>query len=176
MADEINSFTQSVYQLDYEGLDIPTPTDADEGKVLTAKGLGEVEWKNVNGDLPAIGESDEGKVLTVDEGEAIWASGGDSGIEVFEFDMEEFKINKSYNQLLSYMNDGKLVMGVMTFEDDGNTFTTAYILTQLIRIPNDGAVLYEARLCSISYHDGGGRAEAIPLVAEDPDTPMLLDV
>lgn len=143
---EVNSFTQTVKEVG-EGVEVPIPDVSDSGKVLIAG----------------------------DDGSVSWESGG-GGIEVFEFDLQEYKINKSYNQLLSYMNDGKLVMGVMTFEDDSNTFTVAYILTQLIRVPNDNVVTYEARLGSISYNDGGGRAESIPLVAEDPDIPMIIDV
>ena len=41
--------------------------------------LNQIAENGGGGGLPTITEADEGKVLTVDDGEAVWASGGGSG-------------------------------------------------------------------------------------------------
>ena len=143
MADEINSFTQSVYQLDYEGLDIPTPTDADEGKVLTAKGLGESEWKNVNGSLPVIGDSDDGKVLTVDDGEAVWAEAGGGSSACVTYlatagENDDYTIEASFDDIFEAVQSGIAVFVILPFAEI-----------------TESPVLYTYGLCPVSFikHD-----------------------
>ena len=60
------------------GSDIPDPSGAEVGDVLT-KGENGLEWAGAPSGLPAIGENDAGKVLTVNSTHtaAEWADAGD---------------------------------------------------------------------------------------------------
>ena len=76
-----DQLTPLAQMADFEGgsSDLPTPTVADAGKVLTVDDTGAYELGDVDA-LPAISAGDAGKVLTVNAGEtaAEWAatSGG----------------------------------------------------------------------------------------------------
>lgn len=95
--------------------DLPTPTAADAGKVLTVDETGAYELGDVDA-LPAISAGDAGKVLTVNAGEtgAEWATpsggGGNVFIVTLTYSDSGWTSNKTYSQIDSAYQNGDLIL------------------------------------------------------------------
>ena len=146
MADEMNSFTQSVYVVG-ESLNVPVPEETDSGKVLTAGDDGSASWED--------------------------ASGGSTTPLVMEYDQSGVHLvaNFSYNDLIARLEDGQALMTYF-IEDRRDTEYQSYYY-QVVPVSEVGwyidaetsAKTYTAYLYNSSF--------TTYLMATDPDEYMV---
>lgn len=107
-------------------------------------------------------------------GKAPAGGGGGSAIRI-TFDDDTGELNATFNELLQYFNDGKLVFLSGMGEDDGTTNYTWDILTRLQRVSYDSSLTYYAYFTFVSFYDGGSHLETFLLYSTDPDEKMIQD-
>ena len=102
--------------------------------------------------------------------------GGGGGAAVYvTYDTETATLDATFNELVEYFNDDKLVFTKGTSENDGEEYRNWGILTVLHRIPNGGGALYYAIFSSFPFYEGSSHLDALIFAATDPDVKMMPD-
>lgn len=126
--------------------------------------------------VPAIEEGDEGKVLTASDGAAVWSEGGGGeGAIYIDFNADEMKLDASFNELLEYYNEGKLIFFKEFFDEEGETRYTPFMLTQMKRISYDQSLTFYAYFTAFPFYDGGVQPFAMPFISTDADEKMVFE-
>ncbi len=99
--------------------------------------------------------------------------GGGSGNVYIEFD--ETSINASFNDLLEYYNAGKLIFLKQFHDEEGETYYTPFMLTQMKRISYDSSLTFYAYFTSFPFYDGGVQPFAFIFISTDADENMMLE-
>lgn len=102
--------------------------------------------------------------------------GGGGGSAVYvEFDTEHGSINATFNELVQYYNDGKLVFTSVSDENNGVLSYTWGLLTKLKRTPNGQSITYEATITAFAIFDGDPVMQPTHFISNDPDETMIID-
>ena len=125
--------------------------------------------------LPEVTSDDNGDVLTVVEGE--WAKAAPSGgggiywvTLTYDGATDTYTANKSYNDILTALDNGQMVLGVLTETNEDGTSNNYYNLTDFGKL-NDNSLFFavfayyseraelQADSASSNHHSSGGSPE-----------------
>lgn len=101
--------------------------------------------------------------------------GGGGDAVYVAYDNETVRLDATFNELLEYHNNGKLVFSNGMSEDDGTTSYNWWILTMLQRVHNGSEVLYYALFSVYPFYEGSMHLETFFFAATDPDVKMMSD-
>lgn len=109
-------------------------------------------------------------------GDTEGGGGGEGGAAVYvAYDNETGVLDATFNELVEYFNNGKLVFTSVMYEDDGTEYHNWWILTMLQRVPNGSSVSYLAYFTFFSFYDGAAHLGSFVLYTSDPDENMFAD-
>lgn len=101
---------------------------------------------------------------------------GGGGVAVYvAHDEESGELDATFNELVEYFNNDKLVFISGMGENDGTTTYGWNILTIMQRVSYNQSVIYYARFTYFPFYDGSQHLETMLFAATDPDEKMMLD-
>ena len=102
--------------------------------------------------------------------------GGEGGSAVYvTYNRETATIDVTFNELVEYFNNGKLIFSNGINDDSGTTNYNWWVLTQLQRIVNGGSTTYVAIFSIFPLIEGTIRVDYFVFLASDPDEKMMAD-
>ena len=100
--------------------------------------------------------------------------GGGSAVRI-DFDTETGELGATFNELVEYFNNGKIMFISEMGENDGTTSYAWWILTSIRSVQNGASRLYYAEFSIFSIFEGDPRIDIIVFSATDPDEKMMPD-
>lgn len=100
--------------------------------------------------------------------------GGGSAVRI-DFDTETAELGATFNELVEYFNNGKIMFTSGMGENEGTTSYAWWILTSMKSVQNGASRLYYAEFSIFSVFEGNPRIDITVFVATDPDVKMMPD-
>lgn len=100
--------------------------------------------------------------------------GGGSAVRI-DFDTETAELGATFNELVEYFNNGKIMFTSGMAENEGTTSYAWWILTSMKSVQNGASRLYYAEFSIFSISEGNPRIDIMVFSATDPDEKMMPD-